>query len=287
VVNVRQLISVVVLLFTLGAGVTPVAQDGALPVRPDSFKFAVIGDNGNGSRQEYEIAGQMAAAHGRFPFELVVMLGDNMYGGQQPQDFVDKFEKPYAPLLEHGVKFIATLGNHDSPSNRNYKGFNMDGQRYFTYQRGNARFFVLDSNSLDAPQVAWFENALKESDDAWKIVYFHHPIYSNSGRHGSDVELRVALEPILVRYRVNVVFSGHDHVYERITPQKGITYFVEGASGQLARGDVHRATTTAAAFDQDQSFMLVEIAGDELWFETRSRTGQRVDAGVISRRPQS
>jgi 3',5'-cyclic AMP phosphodiesterase CpdA len=134
--------------------------------------------------------------------------------------------------------------------------------------------------------MSWLENALKTSEEPWKIVYFHHPLYSNAGRHGSDVELRVALEPLFVRYGVTVVFSGHDHIYERITPQKGITYFVEGASGELAPGDARRSGTTAVAYDQDHSFMLVEIAGDEMSFEALSRLGKRVDAGVIARRTQ-
>jgi 3',5'-cyclic AMP phosphodiesterase CpdA len=281
---VRQLIALLLLLVSVAAGI--LAQDVSLPARPDSTKFAVIGDTGDGGRAQYEVAQQMAAAHAKFPFELVIMLGDNMYGRQSPQDFVNKFEMPYAALLEAGVLFYASLGNHDNQSNRTYKGFNMGGQRYFTYVRRNVRFFVLDTNTLDRPQVAWFEAALKESRDDWKIVYFHHPIYSNAGRHGADVELRVALEPLLVKYGVNVVFAGHDHVYERLKPQKGITYFVEGSSGQLASGDVRISSTTAASFDRDRAFMLVEIAGDDLSFETLSRTGQRVDEGALTRRAQ-
>jgi 3',5'-cyclic AMP phosphodiesterase CpdA len=213
------------------------------------------------------------------------MLGDNMYGRQSPQDFVNKFEKPYEALLGAGVLFYAALGNHDNPSNRNYKGFNMAGQRYFTYVRQNVKFFVLDSNAMDREQLAWLENALKESRDDWKLCYFHHPLYSSAGRHGSDVALRVAVEPLLVKYGVNAVFSGHDHVYERSKPQKGITYFVEGASGELASGDVRRSATTAASFDRDHTFMLVEVAGNEMSFEALSRTGQRVDSGVIARQP--
>jgi hypothetical protein len=89
----------------------------------------------------------------------------------------------------------------------------------------------------------------------------------------------------MVRHGVNVVFSGHEHVYERITPQKGITYFIEGSSGQLRKGGVKPSAITAAAFDQDQTFMLVEIAADRMWFRTLSRTGQVVDSGVVHRRP--
>ena len=77
------------------------------------------------------------------------MLGDNMYGAERPQDFVQKFEKPYKPLLDAGVKFYASLGNHDDPNQRFYKPFNMDGERYYTYTKGPVRFFVLDSNYMD------------------------------------------------------------------------------------------------------------------------------------------
>ena len=91
--------------------------------------------------------------HGTFPFDLVIMLGDNMYGGQQPADFVKKFEQPYAPLLSAGVKFQASLGNHDRPENVSYKPFNMNGQRYYTYARKNVRFLALDSTQMDAKQA--------------------------------------------------------------------------------------------------------------------------------------
>ncbi|HEU4927431.1 MAG TPA: metallophosphoesterase [Vicinamibacterales bacterium] len=261
------------------------AQEAAFPLAPDSVRFAVIGDNGTGERPQYEVGAQMTAARARFPFAFVLMLGDNMYGRQQPLDFVQKFERPYDGLLQAGVPFYATLGNHDDPDNRTYKGFNMNGARYYTYVRGNVRFVVLDTNALDRAQIAWLENTLQDATEEWKICYFHHPLYSDGGRHGSNVELRVVLEPILVRYGVSVVFAGHEHIYERVVPQKGITHFVEGASGQLRRGDLEPSEMTAAAFDQDQSFMLVEIAGPTMYFQTVSRTGRVVDAGVIRRRP--
>jgi len=258
---------------------------GALPSRADSVKFAVLGDNGTGEKPEYDVGQQMAAARRRFPFEMVIMLGDNMYGRQQPEDFITKFERPYAPLLEQGVLFYASLGNHDNQNNRNYKAFNMGGERYFTFVKKNVRFFVLDTNQLDPQQRTWLDDALQRSSEEWRICYFHHPLYSDGGRHGSDVALRVAIEPLLVKHGVNVVFSGHDHVYERIKPQKGITYFVSGAGGELRKGDVRPSSITAAYFDQDQSFMLVEIAGDEMFFQAVSRTGATVDSGTIHRQP--
>ena len=279
----RLLTSVLALLLATAAAWESAAQ--VTLGRPDSLKFAVVGDAGTGDRPQFEVAQQMVARHAAFPFDLVLLLGDNIYGTHGPQDLIDKFDRPYKPLLNLGVRFFATLGNHDDQNERFFPGFNMGGERYFTYVRRNVRFFVLDTNLLDAKQIAWLERALAESRDDWKIVYQHHGLYSDAGRHGSNVELRVILEPLFVNHGVRVVFSGHDHVYNRIKPQKGITYFVAGSGGQLRRGDVSPTALTAAAFDQDQCFMLVEVAGDELFFQAISRSGAIVDSGVISRRP--
>ena len=277
----RTAIAILVVVWGTGAWTGATAPPATLPVAANSVKFAVIGDNGTGKQPQFDIAEQMVAARTRFPFEFVIMLGDNLYGSQ---DVVGKFERPYSQLLEASVPFYAALGNHDDPDKRTYKGFNMGGERYYTFARGLVRFFVFDTNIMDPAQVVWIEEALKRSQDRWKIAYFHHPLYSDGDRHGPDVELRVILEPLLVRHGVSVVFSGHEHFYERTTPQKGITYFIEGSSGQLRKGNVNRSPTTAAAFDQDQTFMLVEIGEDVLNFETISRTGGVVDSGIIARR---
>src|SRR5881397_232883 len=130
------------------------AQELKLPNQKDSFHFAVIGDTGTGARPEYEIASRLAEYHKTFPFDTVVMMGDNMYGGQKPRDFQKKFEEPYKTLLDAGVKFYAVLGNHDDVNQRSYKLFNMGGQRYFTFKaRNGIRFFALDSNYMDKPQL--------------------------------------------------------------------------------------------------------------------------------------
>jgi hypothetical protein len=262
------------------------AQEVSLPSAANSVKFAAIGDNGTGDRGQYDVANQMVRFHAKFPFDRVIMLGDNIYGGQGAQDLVKKFSQPYKALLDLGVKFYASLGNHDDPINRQYPLWNMGGELYYTYATQNVRFFALDSSKIDQQELAWLENALKSSTEDWKICYFHHPLYSDGGTHGSSVDVRVVFEPLFVTYGVNVVFSGHDHIYERITPQKGIYYFVEGASGQLRKGDARPSAMTAKAFDQDMSFMLVEIAGNQLSFQTISRAGTTVDSGTIQRQPR-
>ena len=255
-----------------------------LPNRPDSLKFAVVGDFGTGHSAPREIAAQIHHMRTQFNFEMVVMTGDNIVGDQDDaHNLADKFEIPFRPLLEANIRFYASLGNHDRPASISYPLFNMGGQRYYTFAKRNVRFFMLDSNWVDAVQVRWLDEALSRSTDDWKICVFHHPLYSNGKRHGPSLELRVILEPILVRHAVDVVFSGHDHIYERLHPQKGITYFVTGAGGQSERS-VAPSAATAAAFDEDRSFMLVEVTNDELHFRAVARGGATVDAGAIRRR---
>jgi predicted phosphodiesterase len=259
-----------------------------LPNKADSFKFAVLGDFGTGSKEQYQLAAQMKQAHDQYPYTLVILVGDNLYGSERPQDFKKKFEDPYQPLLDAGVKFYASLGNHDDPQEqRNYKLFNMDGKRYYSFKpdtKQSVRFFVLESSYLEPQQVAWFEQELKGSNSDWKIPYFHHPPYSSGERHGSDPQIRSALEPLFLKYNVSVVFTGHDHFYERTKPQKGIVYFVCGSGGQLRKGNIDKGTgLTAAGNDQDQAFLIAEINGDELSFNAISRQGKVFDSGSITR----
>jgi Calcineurin-like phosphoesterase len=259
----------------------------ALPNQSDSLHFAVIGDNGNGSKAEYEIGEQLASWHARFPFPIVLMMGDNIYGSDRPQDFVQKFEAPYKALLDRGVKFYATLGNHDSREQRFYKYFNMDGKLYYTFKapKEDVRFFVLETTYMDPDQTKWIEDELKKANEKWKIVFFHHPLYSSARTHGSQLKLREALEPLFVEHNVSLVLNGHDHTYERIKPQKGINYFVEGASGQLRSGDLRKGSPlTAFGNDTDQSFILMEIDGDNLTFNAINRAGAVIDSGVLTRR---
>ena len=264
-------------------GLSLYAQELTLPLKPNSVRFMAIGDMGTGEKPQYELAGKMVEYRQKFPFEFAIMLGDNLYGGDSPADYERKFERPYKLLLDAGVKFYAVFGNHDKPNERFYKPFNMNGQQYYTYKKGNVRFFVLDTTDMNPRQLAWLEKELQNAGSEWIVCYFHHPLYSSGAFHGSSTELRLVLEPLFVKYGVQVVFAGHDHVYERVKPQKGIYYFTEGASGSLRTGNLRKTALTAAGYDQDRSFMLVEIAGDELYFQTVSRTGKTVDSGVIRR----
>ena len=106
----------------------------AFPNRQGSLKFAVLGDFGTGDRAQYELAVQLAALRQQLPLQLVILVGDNIYGGDSPRDYQRKFEMPYAALLDAGVTFYASLGNHDSRDQRFYEGFHMGGKLYHLVQ---------------------------------------------------------------------------------------------------------------------------------------------------------
>jgi 3',5'-cyclic AMP phosphodiesterase CpdA len=223
----------------------------------------VIGDTGTGDSNQYRVAKVLASTRQGFPYEFVLMVGDNVYGSDTARGFEKKFEIPYKTILEAGVKFYAALGNHDSPSQRLYKPFNMNGQRFYTFKpRNGVRFFALDSNYMDREQLAWLEKELKASGSDWKIAFFHHPLYSSGERHGSDTALKDQLEPLFVKYSVDLVLTGHDHLYERTKPQKGIQYFVVGNSAKLRKGDLEDIGITAKGFDTGYGFMLANAPAD-------------------------
>lgn len=250
--------------------------------------FAVIGDSGTGKEGQFAVARQMNATHAKTPFELVLMLGDNIYANGAAKHFQKKFELPYASLLNDGVKFYASLGNHDVRRGRaaqlQYDKFNMNGQAYYSFTKGEGliEFFALDSTRMDRAQIAWLETKLQASTARWKVAFFHHPLYSSGKRHGSEMNLRATLEPLFTRFGVQVVFSGHDHFYERLQPQQGIQYFVAGASGQLRKNGMKKKTGLTAAFnDTTHSFLLVQVKPAEMLIAAIGEDGTEIDRVIL------
>jgi predicted phosphodiesterase len=262
-----------------------------LPNKATSVKFAVIGDSGRGTPPQHEIAAQMLAFRERFHFPFVIMLGDNIYEGPATEeDYRKKFEEPYRKLLEDDVKFYAVLGNHDDPRQVDYKPFHMDGERYYSFVppedliakiATRVEFFALDSTNLDRTQLRWLDERLTASRAAWKICFFHHPLYTSGRYRIASRAFRFALEPLLVRHDVDVVFSGHEHIYQRSTLLSGIQYFVSGGAGSLRPTDGTPTSYVARTYAGDYHFMLIEIDGRELHFQAISRSGATIDAGTL------
>jgi 3',5'-cyclic AMP phosphodiesterase CpdA len=260
------------------------AQELRLPNKEGSVKFAVIGDSGEPGTGQRAIASQMNAWRSRYPYKFVLMTGDNLYGSERARDYERKFSIPYKALLDAGVQFYASLGNHDDDGQTQYKAFNMNGQKYYTFKPQNGvRFFAIDSNYVDRKQLQWLDKELAASGSDWKIVFFHHPLYSSGATHGSADLQRELIEPVLIKHGVNVAFMGHEHFYERIKPQKGVAYVSIGSSAKLRKGDLRKSPLTVYGNDSAYAFLLVEIAGDEMFFQAINDKGQTLDAGSVRR----
>src|SRR6185436_54171 len=94
------------------APVQPAGELLQLPKKTGSVRLAAIGDAGRGEQWQYEVSAQMQAYRKLFPFDFVLMLGDNVYDSGTPEDYRLKFELPYKPLLDDKVTFHAAIGNH-------------------------------------------------------------------------------------------------------------------------------------------------------------------------------
>jgi predicted phosphodiesterase len=252
------------------------------------LNFAVIGDTGTGEEPQFRVAREMVKRRAQTPFDFVLMLGDNIYGGGKPQYFKPRFEEPYKELLGAGVKFYAALGNHDAPyaaEHVKYPHFNMGG-RYYTFTKGDdlVQFFALDSNEMTPAQLAWLERELKDSKAKWKVAFLHHSIYSSARMHPPYATLRAQLEPLFVKHQVNIVFAGHSHAYERVRPQQGVQYITAGSGGKLMRGTLNRRSPlTVVGNDQIQIFLIVELESKTMMVNAISANGDLIDRFEFNR----
>ena len=250
------------------------------------MKFAVIGDTGTGDKHQVDVAKQLDAVAREVSVRLRRHDGRQPVRRRRAEGLQKEFEIPYKPLLDAGVKFYASLGNHDNPNERLYKPFNMNGERYYTFKPDEVERAVLRARQqLHRRQAAGLaRQGAAASGSDWKICFFHHPPYSSGETHGSAELQREKLEPVFLKHGVNVVLTGHEHFYERIKPQKGIAYFILGNSAKVRRGrHLLKTDLTEKGWDQGYAFMLMEIDGDDLMFQTISDKGTTIDrAGFIA-----
>jgi tartrate-resistant acid phosphatase type 5 len=204
-----------------------------------AIRVLAFGDFGTGSAAQKKTAAAMLEFHRKTPFDFGITLGDNFYnvGMTSPADARWKtwWEDMYAAL---GVKFYATLGNHDwghadSPAaeilySEKSSSWKMPAP-YYTFTAGSVQFFALDTNEISEAQLLWLKEELEKSKAHWKIVYGHHPIYSD-GDHGDSIVLKARLLPLL-KDKVDIYLVGHDHVVNHIKPENGIQFFVSGGGG--------------------------------------------------------
>jgi hypothetical protein len=264
----------------------------------DTITFAVLGDNGTGGRNQMAVAGQMARTYQSTPYGLVLLAGDISYYGSIDDRWEDVFVEPYGPLIDAGVEWELAIGNHEiSEKKSDYAVEEIQAQlrrfgkpgTYYSVVHGPVEVFVIDTiipldTGVGGPEeLAWLEEALAASTARWKVALLHHPPYS-SGKHGSQLKVREALQPMFTEFGVDVAFSGHDHHYERTFPQDGVTWIVSGAGAKRTR--VGRSDFTAHA-ESTLQFMLVEVAGDTMDIRAITTDGTVIDRVVLEARSGS
>lgn len=297
------------LIFQISFVFSLFGQTGNLASLPDSqldqdeVRFAAIGDAGTGGKDQYKIAKELSIVQGKTNLNLMLFLGDNIYENGSPKDFEKKFIKPYAPLFKNGVEFRGVIGNHDARSENRVllqqMIFNMGTRTYYSFAKKEnlVEFFAIDSTDMVASepseettrQIEWLETNLAKSKATWKVVFLHHPLYSSAERHGlngPDIEemlrVRKLLEPLYIKYGVQISINGHDHVYERTKPQNGVTYFTSGAAGRLRKGNL-KTESPFYAFGNDRvkSFMFFSIKPEAIRFWAIGIDGNVFDSGSI------
>jgi len=238
--------------------------------------FAAFGDSGAGTGDQMAIRDQLETV----PFQLMIHTGDIAYESGTMSQFEDNYFSVYASLIKSFAMFPA-IGNHDE-SNIYEQVFDLPwaerGHNWYSFDHGDVHFVALDTNEMTAEQARWLESDLAANTLPWKVVYGHHPPYS-SGEHGSSMEFRNTFGPILEKYKVDLVLSGHDHDYERIAPQNGVNYVVTGGGG---RGT--RAVGSSSFTDFSEAvlnFVYVEVEGNQLLLHAIDGEGTEFDQLLI------
>jgi 3',5'-cyclic AMP phosphodiesterase CpdA len=275
----------------------------AWTVTADEVSFAVVGDNGSGRRNAMAVALRMARTYREAPFGVVLLAGDVCYYGHIDDRYEAVFMRPYRALIDAGVAWELAVGNHDAEggngdrADRWGSGGGADevaaelahfgkARSYYAARHGPLEVFVVDSGMLlaggeaAARQLAWLAGALEASRAPWRVALMHHPPYS-SGRHGSNLRLRRAVEPILAEGAVGLAFAGHDHHYERTTPQRGVVHVVTGGGCKLTL--TGRSDFTAVA-ESVLHFVHVVVRGDTLGARAIAPGGRVVDHFTLHRR---
>ena len=272
------------------ASPTPLARPTSWPsLTPGPFlRFAVIGDFGDGSQSEADVA---ALVHALNP-DFIITVGDDNYPfgaantidahiGKFYHDFIFPYTGVYGPGASEN-RFFPTLGNHDwyTDGARPYLDyFSLPGnERYYDFVQGPVHFYALDSNENEPDgfrstsiQAAWLKQGLAASTSPWNIVYFHHSPYS-SGIHGSITWMQWPF----ASWGAQVVLAGHNHVYERLLVD-GIPYFVDGVGGAGIYSFFKILPQSQFRYNADYGAMLGSASGTDLRFEFFNRKGRLID----------
>ena len=262
-------------------------EGGTFTTAPEDdrpLSFAMYGDNRGGHEAHAAVVRAMAATSPEF----LIQTGDMVYDGSAPDDWAHFFAIEHDLLRDHCM--FPALGNHElgvpgSDGVRRFADYFRlpappgSAERYYTFRWGNVRFFMVDSqNDFIGDERTWLENALTAADAeaglTWRFVVLHHGPFS-SGAHGPSAALVAERVPaLLARHRVDLIVSGHDHIYERGVGG-GLRYVITGGGGAPLYREFHERGTSQK-FEPVNHFLRFSTSAREAKY-----TALRVDGSTI------
>jgi 3',5'-cyclic AMP phosphodiesterase CpdA len=247
------------------------------------FRFAVFGDSGSGKSQEYKVAQEVE----RQSVDFILHVGDIVYSNGEDEEYLPRMYLPYRNLLAR-VPLFPALGNHDMKTAQGQPwldNFALPGkERFYSFSYANAFFIALDSYDIAPNAVAWLEQQLAGSDKRWKFVFFHEPPFSNQMKRSGNAAARSLWVPLFEKYKVDIVFSGHDHMYTRFQPHNGVTYIVEGVGGSRLKKPNPDAEEVVFTDHDNYGFGLVDVTGPKLVFRHVTTEGAILDSFALTKR---
>lgn len=260
------------------------------------LRFVLVGDTGQKRNEQAPVVRGILKLHEKRPLDAVILLGDNLYG-DEPFEYAmrDRFILPFTPLLKQDIPFYAVLGNHDVNSKErreaelNAPQFNMRGRNYYTQEFGEGliTFFMIDSESLeeDPEQLAWLKLELGRCNSQWKVLALHRPIEASELSHGPKETLRKLLTPVITGSKgVDLVFSGHNHFFERRKPVQGVTHITLGAGGEADRRKrFPEDEGREAGYLNGPSFGWIEVRPSRIDFHAVDERGRALDHCVLEK----
>ncbi|WP_303674944.1 metallophosphoesterase [Vampirovibrio chlorellavorus] len=250
------------------------------PAQERPLRFIAFGDFGQGTPFQARLADEMVRLSHRKPYGLTLLLGDNIYpNGDINRLAKSHFEDPYSGLIAQKMRFLAAIGDHDDRKGHREDEmayFKMPGD-YYKVSEGPVDFFILNTTYFvrNPAQRAWIAKALAESKAPWKVVVGHHPLYS-SGRNGNTEGTRAILEPLLVKYNVDLYLAGHDHDYERFAPIQGVRYIVSGGGGSYLY-NFKQIQPYSEVRLKTHHFLFLEVTPKHIWVKAINRHGDVID----------
>lgn len=272
----------------------------ARPAGP--VRFVVLGDSGGGWLPQLQIADRIAAE----AVDLVLHTGDLIYPYFRLPYADTRLLSVYGPHMRT-TPYYFTAGNHELYGNLAWmlETLNLPRNPVFgtehcySFDQGDVHFVCLYVPTrtpvaglevyeleLGSPQFVWLTNDLARTTKPWKILFFHSPLLTSSAHRFDDydtdgqpdrLQLQAILLPVIERYGVQMVFSGHDHNYERFRPVAGMHQIVTGGGGFTLYG-LTEADPASVQFWRRYNYVRVSIEGDTLALEAVGPEGEVFDA---------